>query len=63
VIKLPDDGRAVAGRRIEGLVFALDELVTDYLNMLSLADRPQGEAKVREAFKAHPVIHRVLFGK
>ena len=60
MIKTPPDGREVVGQRIEGQVHGLDQLVTDYLNMLSIADRAAGEQKVRDAIRAYPVLARVL---
>ena len=60
MIKLPPDGRQEVGQRIEALVYGLETLVTQYLNMLSVADRPQGIAKVRSAFTASDVLSQVL---
>lgn len=60
MIKLPPDGRQEHGQRIEGLVHGLSSLVTEYLNMLSLADRPKGEEKVRDTFRAYPVLVKTL---
>ena len=60
MIKLPPDGRQEHGQRIEGLVHGLDSLVTEYLNMLSLADRPNGVYKVRTTFAQYPVLVKTL---
>lgn len=56
MITLPPDGRQEIGQRIEGLVHGLDSLVTQYLNMVSLADRPKAIAKVRATVRAYPVL-------
>ena len=60
MIKMPPDGRQVIGQQIEGVVHTLDQFVTDYLNMLSLADKPLGEAKVRAALAPYPVLKKIL---
>ena len=60
MIELPPDGREVIGRKIEGLAYHLNEMVTDYLNMLSVADTLRGEQKVRETVLQHPLLARVL---
>ena len=60
MIVLPPDGRDDVGGRIEAQIHGLNELVTSYLNMLSLADRPRGEAKVRYAISTHPTLRFVL---
>lgn len=60
MIALPPDGRQVNGAKIEALVHTLDELVTGYLNMLSVADRPRGTKTVRDTFAAYPVLKKIL---
>lgn len=61
MIQMPPDGREVIGRRIEGLVHGLNELVTDYLHMLSVGDDTlRGELKVRETILQHPILCRAL---
>lgn len=60
MISAPPDGRHIHGQKIEGLVHGLDTLVTEYLNMLSLADKAKGEQKVLDTFLAHSVLVRVL---
>ena len=60
MISLPPDGRDDVGGRIEAQIHGLNELVTSYLNMLSLADQPRGVAKVRYTFSTHPALARIL---
>lgn len=60
MIVLPPDGRQDAGGRIEAMAWGLEEVVTSYLNMLSLADRPKGEEKVRATFRSFPVLAKLL---
>ena len=60
MILMPPDGRQEHGARIEGLVHGLDTLVTEYLNMLSVADKAKGEQKVRDTFRAYSVLVTVL---
>lgn len=60
MIALPPDGRQEIGRRIEALVCGLDQLVTDYLNMLSLKDRPAAEKKVRDVVGEYPVLVKLF---
>ena len=42
------------------MAWGLEEVVTSYLNMLSLTDRPKGEEKVRDTFRSFPVLKKVL---
>ena len=60
MIVLPPDGRDDVGGRIEAQIHGLNELVTSYLNMLSLADQPRGISKVRYTFSTHPALARIL---
>lgn len=60
MIKPPHDGRGLIERQIEAQVHGLNELVTDYLNMVSLANKAAAEAKVRDLMRAHPVLQVLL---
>ena len=60
MIVMPPDGREVIGRKIEGLAYHLDDLVTEYLSMLSIDDRLKGEAKVKATIGQYPLLVRVL---
>lgn len=42
------------------MAWGLEEVVTSYLNMLSLTDRPKGEEKVRATFRSFPVLAKLL---
>ena len=57
---MPPDGRQEVGGRIEAMAHGLEECVIQYLNMLSLEDKPRGESNVRKAIAAFPVLKRVL---
>jgi len=57
---MPPDSRQRSGRLIEGVVFQLDELVTDYLNMLGHADKAKGEQTIKDTVAAHPVLKRLF---
>ena len=60
MIKLPPDGRLEVGGPIEAMAWGLEEALVRYLNMLSLADRPKGEARFRETLASHPAMKKVL---